>query len=379
MGFSTGFLELIVLIVMASVLLKRKFILFNGGVYLLTFLVILVSSSLLHSLKYNHFESVIIQFFVYMKMPLVALIISSIAFLDKNYTMKGFLLKVVKLLLLLSFLLCLIQIIAIDLIISLFKGMILNSFVNGTELRRLTGIFYHPTPLAFFSALSFFFLLSNRKIMGFGVLCFYLAISILLIMLSGQRGEILFLLLSAMIVYFFKDIKITKIKVLLLTVLSSFLLYVVIQYFASNLIFTDETIARLVLYSGANYTAVDLFPFGSGAATYGSANSLTSSLYDALGISELWWFVSDANYLTDTFWAMILAESGWLGVLFYLAFLISFMLSLCKSENRAYQYASVLFVSFETITNPVFTGASFLNVFALLIIFYSGVDNEKQN
>lgn len=256
--------------------------------------------------------------------------------------------------------------------------MVLDTYVEGTNFRRLTGVFYHPTPLSFFSAFSIIYLLSRYRIDKFYVVP-YLLIALFLMVASGQRGEFFFLFISMFFSYFgFKYLSFLLKYKYVIGILLSLIFYFGFESVLNSYDLGESAIARMVLYSGALDLASHHFPLGSGAATYGSFNSYDSMTYYDLGFDKYWWYRVEANYLTDTFWAMILAESGALGCVFYFVFLVGIFNYIRVSVDLGkYGFMGVIFLMLETLTNPIFTGAGFLSLVAFIFIIYSSGDEGE--
>jgi hypothetical protein len=198
--------------------------------------------------------------------------------------------------------------------------------------------------------------------------------------LSGQRGEVFFLLVALLLTFIF--LKLTtgsiKIKSIIFSIGFSFILIIALLY-SRTIIIDGDVIARMTIYNGSANLAEMFFPFGGGLSTFGSSQSGNSVLYDILGISSLWWFISEQNYLTDTFWAMILGESGWFGMIFYISFITMSLFSLIDKRKSKYQVWAVFFILLESTTNPIFTGAAFLAIYALIIVIFSGDEVGKKS
>jgi hypothetical protein len=90
--------------------------------------------------------------------------------------------------------------------------------------------------------------------------------------------------------------------------------------------FTTGTSARGELYSTGLRIAETDAPFGSGYGTFGSYASLLyySPLYYEYGLSDQYGFApSNPIYNTDTSWPSVLAETGFLGLAFFAAALLT--------------------------------------------------------
>ena len=92
--------------------------------------------------------------------------------------------------------------------------------------------------------------------------------------------------------------------------------------------------ARVALYQGSIAIAVDHFPLGGGMGRYASWMSRVeySPLYEEYGLSDIRGLREDASqFATDTFWPMIVGETGVLGAIGYLAFLAGIGLAIWRA------------------------------------------------
>ena len=92
--------------------------------------------------------------------------------------------------------------------------------------------------------------------------------------------------------------------------------------------FLGELTPRLFLVISSFSVAQDYLPFGSGGGTFGSAiaNAFYSPLYIDLGFDGSYGLGDvddDANFLSDQFWPMIIAQYGFLGLFSLLYILFS--------------------------------------------------------
>ncbi|MBN1698291.1 MAG: hypothetical protein JW881_12325 [Spirochaetales bacterium] len=149
--------------------------------------------------------------------------------------------------------------------------------------------------------------------------------------------------------------------------------------------------ARNVLYIKSAEVAVDHFPFGAGPGRFGSwlSRIFYSPVYEKYGLSKVWGMSKENPYfITDTFWPMILGESGILGCLSYIIILLIFFFTL---RDRAVRTGSRLFCAFymgafmvliesiaESIATPVFVNPPpSIFVFGAIGICYSLARTEK--
>lgn len=290
---------------------------------------------------------------------------------------------------LINFTFILLEVLSPSIYSSIMTGAITDTIIQGTNVKRYAGVFYHPGPMGAFatcmliiSAIRIF----NTKKTNWDIIT--VCISLLAVLASGQRLETAAMVLSLIICYLL--IRVRR-KIYVLGVVAAIPLFIYISYSSllntSNARLDNHSNARLVLYVGGVKLANTYFPFGRGLSTYGSSTSEISSenAYYEVGINKFWWF-EGANYLTDTFWAMIIGESGWLGGIFYLLILLillknSFDKLLLFSEHTDSWIYKVgftisLFFLINSFASPVYSGATLPILLAALFIGH--VNSEKE-
>lgn len=103
--------------------------------------------------------------------------------------------------------------------------------------------------------------------------------------------------------------------------------------------------ARAVLTIGAPFIAADHFPFGSGWGTYGSAFSAEpySPVYGMYRMAGVWGMSPNYHeFLSDTFWPMILGECGYFGFAAFIAVMILLIKKILQLKTDKAIYASAL-------------------------------------
>lgn len=93
--------------------------------------------------------------------------------------------------------------------------------------------------------------------------------------------------------------------------------------------------ARGALTINSIRIARNLFPFGAGFGTYGSymTRIYYSSYYYKYGLSGIWGLTPNSqnfSFFSDTFWPMILGQTGYLGLICYLFMLVCFVKQINK-------------------------------------------------
>lgn len=118
-----------------------------------------------------------------------------------------------------------------------------------------------------------------------------------------------------------------------------------------------EEHVRLIMYFASFQIALDHFPIGSGAGSFGSLASISgyfSPLYDIYGVSVVpsntqEAVESGAHTLLDTYWPHILAEAGFIGtILMVYLFLtpIRYSIAVLRSHSTPPQIRFCAFVAF---------------------------------
>lgn len=99
----------------------------------------------------------------------------------------------------------------------------------------------------------------------------------------------------------------------------------------------EDPQARLALYTGSVWIAVDRFPLGGGLGRYGTWMSRQhySGLYQQYNLDEVRGLrARRPSAVTDTFWPAILGETGAIGLLGYLGYLASLGFGLWREAGR---------------------------------------------
>lgn len=112
---------------------------------------------------------------------------------------------------------------------------------------------------------------------------------------------------------------------------------------------TDNMVeARKVLSVISLRIAKNNFPFGTGFATFGSAYSADpySRVYYLYHINRIWGLSpKEPMFISDTFWPMLLGQSGFFAtVVFILILVVLFLRCFKVRKQNAYSYASALMV-----------------------------------
>jgi hypothetical protein len=258
---------------------------------------------------------------------------------------------------------------------SIFKGAVVDSIIQGTNIKRYSGMFYHPGPMGGFVTLCFLWSIAAWWSKDKRPIVIIMALlSLMSLLMSGQRMELaasILVLLSCYLIkisrstFSFSFIGLSLLTGIIVLIYSDYIFGEVLSIHQQDL--ADAT-ARHVLYLGGLELAYENFPFGNGLATFGSSMSIVNpdASYSLLGIDRLWWFEGD-SYLTDTFWGMVIGESGFLGALTYLIMIgylayTSFKILKLKKDSfdfiPLYSFMSIVFTLLISFASPVYTGAA---------------------
>lgn len=112
--------------------------------------------------------------------------------------------------------------------------------------------------------------------------------------------------------------------------------------------FLTSTSARSLLIQDGIAIAGQLFPFGSGFATFGTymSGEYYSPLYYEYGLNAVWGlWPSNPTFVSDSFWPAILAQFGFIG----LVALVYLLVEVCKSIAADAWAKGVRFAAYGTI------------------------------
>lgn len=150
-------------------------------------------------------------------------------------------------------------------------------------------------------------------------------------------------------------------------------------------------VARNALYITSVDIAKDYFPFGAGFGRYGGWISAKyySPLYDEYDLSRVYGMTEEKTSFTcDTFWPMVLGETGFIGLALYAGILISFVKTLYKQvrneSNRyvkAFQLGTLMILIeslVESLASPIYTKGPYVYlIFGAIGICYSLSNNRE--
>lgn len=197
------------------------------------------------------------------------------------------------------------------------------------------------------------------------------------IMLSTRRvksvGAVACILLVCLLV-FYKGKKLSKkVKVFSACVIIIALFAGVFQVVSYYIMMGTES-ARAVLTIGAPFIAKDHFPFGTGWGTYGSAFSVDpySPVYGMYQMDGVWGISPGYHeFVSDTFWPMILGECGIFGFLAFIGVCVLFVKKVCTLKVNKSAFASAL-IPFLYLMISSSSESAFANPIAVSLAFWVG-------
>ncbi len=201
---------------------------------------------------------------------------------------------------------------------TLFKS---NSYRYGIHSIQL--FFYHPAVLAQVTVL----LLSVISFRSENIkYCNIFKIMALLVIASTLRGKSFAFIFMYLFFCGYKNIRM-KLGKFFLFIFACLTIFLSVTD-ALDKYYGNELSARSTLTADSIDIANNEFPIGLGYGTFASASAVKyySPVYSKLGYNTKYGMgFINTNYLTDTFWPIILGEFGYLGVLFYSALLFCFL------------------------------------------------------
>ena len=132
--------------------------------------------------------------------------------------------------------------------------------------------------------------------------------------------------------------------------------------------------ARAMLTLASPFVAWDHFPFGSGWAAFASAFSAEpySPVYGQYLLAGIWGISpSHHQFISDTYWPMILGETGFFGFLAFLAALVMFMDKVLTLKNDHSALAAALHALIYLLISST-SESAFANPMAVPLGFWLG-------
>ena len=189
---------------------------------------------------------------------------------------------------------------------------------------RATQLFYvHPTVFVTCCMLLLALLLSIRDYIQNSTQYFIILFALMCSTLRSKAfGEVFAFLLIVYTVFYKKE----KLRIRSLLLIVPAVVAIAWDQIEFYFVTLREGSARAQLLLKSFLIALDHFPFGAGFGTFGSYYSgvIYSPIYRQYNISEVFGLSeSMSNFISDSFWPMILGQTGYLGLMFYCLALLS--------------------------------------------------------
>lgn len=185
-------------------------------------------------------------------------------------------------------------------------------------------------------------------------------------------------------IYFIVCRKNRKIKFLTWGVIGAGLIMMAARQFLYYFVEFRNSSARYMLTYTALQIGKDYFPFGTGWGTFGSAFSVEpySPVYLKYHLAQVWGLSeSHPSFISDSFWPMVLAQTGWIGIVIYVVMLFILGTAIWRMwRKNAYAYASALTSLIYLLISST-SESAFVNSFAVPFAFWIGflfLENKKQ-
>ena len=237
-------------------------------------------------------------------------------------------------------------------------------------MRSFEFIHNHPGTLSVICICYIFILNIYRDYFKAKSIKVYLALNLFILITTFRSKSIalvvVYLILSYMIIND-KNINLGKISIICSTlILVSY--NQIIHYFSSGLT------PRSALLKGGLDTAIKYFPLGTGFSTYGSygASKYYSSLYYDYGFHNMYGLSPDLMLFgSDSFWPMIIAQFGFIGLGMYIYILYN-LIKVIHKRSKEFKYTKIgsyfilIYLLVSTITDSAIVHYTSTCIFFLL-------------
>ena len=212
----------------------------------------------------------------------------------------------------------------------------------------------------------------KRIILPLALLC--------VIMFCTIRVKSMGAIAAVLLIYLFvlKDLKFISIQrkhkiwlIAFLVFAAAAIVYQVVNYY----ILMGVGSARAMLTLASPFVAWDHFPFGSGWGTFGSTFSAApySPVYGMYRMAGIWGLSpSYSAFVSDTYWPMILAQTGFFGFAGLLLALTVLVKKVCRLKTIRASYASGLLILAQLLISST-SESALANPMAVPLAFWLGL------
>lgn len=359
--------ELIIFFVVINAFLKGKLVNLEKTVFPVVIYFVLISIIQ----ESSTIPNIIIQSFVHLKILFL--------FIFLNWKLNGH--QVIKLLKTIM-IVTLIGVVLNILIQSSFNEVLNLKYDYRSGLLRINGFQLNSNNLGITVVLMY--ILSTSKIRKSRTMYIYTFLAIGFLFLTGSRISIISIVL-AFGLWFYLQGSLGKMKLVLLVILlapaigyllsDSDLLRITIGNFEQINEADNTKYIRIIMIYNALKILLMYFPFGAGAATYGTVLSSDSYVYKELGLSSMRFF-EEKSGIYDSNWASIIGEFGFLGFIMF-TLVIYKLYKYCNLNKRGiYKYpviSSILVFTVSGFTMPVMMNGYTAMLFALFLVYFKKI------
>lgn len=350
-------LALISIIYFAFYIIKNrgKITVKKSNLYIFALLIIITSIGIYANVKYKYqdYQYVFADLLVFWKFFLVYLGFEILA-RNKIEKYKKIIAKNIKILSILFMILTI-----LNYIFTIFPSMGYRYGIRANQL-----FFGHPMSLSWVCVFLLVTLIYCEKPNKRN--CIYI-IFLNLIIASTLRSKSIAFVIVSLIIFLYNQCsnkKIDTLKIFVVGVICLAVGYKQIYYY-----FMEEDTARSALLTTSIEIANDHFPTGAGFGTFGSyfSGQNYSPLYEMYEIDEVWGLrESNPNFISDSFWPMILGQFGYIGTILYVLCSIIIYIKIQKQytiENKNIYIAKLLALMYLLISSTA--ESAFVSPFAI--------------
>lgn len=239
---------------------------------------------------------------------------------------------------------------------------------------RATQLFYsHPTYLAAICVLliAISIALMNTSRITLKYIAMQLVLLCFTLRIKAICAAVIFVLY-----YYWIVIRKKKFNMRLVLVIIPIVLWIALEKFQFYYVALADSSARSLLTTKSFIVANDHFPFGAGFATYASYFSGVSysPLYIKYGLSTVYGLVNEdtISFMSDTFWPMILGQSGYIGTVFYILALFTLFKMIQRIKNNQHYYCSALCL-FSYLIIVSSSESAFVHTLAIPMAMWMGI------
>lgn len=201
-------------------------------------------------------------------------------------------------------------------------------------------------------------------------------IPLCIIMVLTLRAKAFGIVLAALVIYVLSAKLNKRLNIIYIALLGVALYMLVgeqIEFYYGG---GDNVVARTVLNKTAVQISKDFFPLGTGFGTFASHQSAAeySPIYGLYKISGVWGISKDKpDFISDTFWPMILGQFGVLGLVSYIIAIVTlfFRIQALARRNRYLYYGAI--VSFIYLMISSTAESAFVNSIAVPLGWVIGI------